>query len=448
MRRRTRLGTAAITVVTGLGLLAPLLLATSPAGALDAERVGPIDRQQRGFPAYYTDDRGRSLQMCDDGSPRCLLARPADLAPPDGEQLYWAAFGELSGRGIDLSVEMAVEAAWLGREQVVFDRLRVRGHVARAGRYTLVHPYGRTTLVAGSPSEQRNVNFTEDLGCEPAARRRCDFRAAARGHITTWLRQVGARGRYLGDPEDPARVTGGVRQFARVTGPAGTATTRRFGVLGKRANPNAVSIRRRLRLGNVRGPRQSVLRVQNIGTGRMTIERVRLRGAATFHRMRTRGACRRGDVLRVGQVCRVGIRYRPDGRRRSSARLTVVDDVQQRRVRIRARTAAVFSARHRVRFLPRRSGTAGVTRRIVVTNRGPVPMRIRSVRIEGRHAPSFERRSGSPRVCRDGVRVPAGGRCAVYVRFAPPTFGPKRARVEVSSNALREHVIKLRGDAR
>lgn len=439
-------------LVLSLLIAAPVLTVVGPAVALDRQRVGPVDRLQRGFPAYYTDDAGMALQLCDDGRASCLLARPRDLAPPEGEQLYWAAFAELSSPGIELSVEFALEAAWLGREQVVFDRLRVRGHVDRAGTYTLLHPYGQTTIEAESPVEDRNVDFTEDIGCEPLPGGRCRFRQAAgdpRAHITTWLRQTDAPRRYMGNPEDPSRVTGGRRQSVTVSGPAGVASTAQFAVLGKRANANAVSLRRRHSFGNVRTRPHRVLRLLNIGTGPMTIRRVRLRGERTIKRFRVSGACRRGDVLRVGDGCRLGIRYRPDGRKRSSARLVVTDDARTRRVRISAATAAVLSARRRVHFSARRADTRGPTRRIVVTNTGSLPMRIRGVGIAGRNAPSFERRSGSPRVCERGVRVPAGGRCGIYVGFEPTNFGSKRATITVRANALRApQRIRLSGRAR
>jgi len=445
--QRRRGGTAAVLTLL---LAAPLLTVVGPAGALDADRVGPVDREQRGFPAYYTDDSGFALQMCDDGSANCLLARPRDLRPPEGEQLYWAAFADLSAPGIQLSVELAVEAAWVGREQVVFDRVRVRGHVDSAGSYTLTYPYGQTTIQAEDPAEQRNIDFTEDIGCEPAPGGRCNFRIAAgnRGHITTWLRSTRSPRRYMGNPERRTPVTGGIRQSVTVAGPAGTATTSRWGVLGKRANSHALSLPRGHAFGNVRGRQRDTVRVHNIGTRAMTIERMRIRGDRTLRGFRARNACRRGEVLSIGEACRIGVRYRPDGRRRSTARMTVTDDVRSRIVRLRARTAAVFSARRRVHFSARPAGTSGTTRRVVVRNRGAIAMRIRGVHLQGGSRSSFDRRSGSPRICARGLRLPAGGQCAVYVGFEPQGFGTKRARIVVRSNALRGHPIRLSGRAR
>lgn len=434
-------------------LAAPALAVVGPAQAIDGTRVGPVDPLQRGFPAYYTDDAGVALQMCDDRSANCLLARPRDLAPPEGEALYWAAFAELTGPGIDLSVEFAVEAAWLDGRQVVFDRLRVRGHVTRDGTYTLVHPYGTVRIASDPEEEDRNINFTEDIGCEPAPGERCDFAALAgpRGHITTWLRSTQAQGRYLGDGETPTTVTGGERQFMTITGPSGVASTNRFAVLGKLANARAVSLQRSLDFGNTpRGGRERV-RLLNIGTEPLGLGRVSLRGDRTLRRFATGNACRGSTVLKVGRACSVGVRYRPDGRKRSGATLRIRDDTPAgvRAVRVRAMTAAVLRARDHYRFRARRADTSSRTKRIVVTNTGAIPMKIRRVTLDGRNPRHFDMRSGTPRVCARGTRVPVGGQCGVYVGFEPRRFGPKRAKVVLRTNAVRTpHRIRLSGNAR
>lgn len=438
-----------VTVTTPL-LVVPALAVVGPAEALDPAGVGPVDPRQRGFPAYYTDDAGVALQMCDDRSANCLFARPRDLAPPEGEALYWAAFGELTAPRIEVSVEFAVEAAWLDGEQVVFDRLRIRGHVDQAGVYTLRHPYGTTRFEAESPAEQRNVDFTEDLGCEPAPGGRCNFRKATDGHITTWLRQTDAPRGYLGNPEDPSTVTGGTRQSMTLVGPAGVAATDRFGVLGKPARARAVSMVRTLDFGNRSRARTRRVRMLNIGTEALTVGGVRLQGDRTLRRVTSPRPCGRGDVLQVGRSCTVGVRYAPDGRKRSTGTVRITDDAGRvRTVRARALTAAVLRAPERLQFKARRANTSSRTRRVVVTNTGSIPMQVRRVVLEGRHARSFQIRGGAPRVCTRGMTVPAGRQCAVYLRFAPRGFGPKGARLVLRTNALaRVHTIRLRGNAR
>lgn len=440
-RSTRRLRRGAMYAVLAAALAAPALLFVGPAQALDPTGVGPTDPAQRSFPAYYTDDAGVSLQMCDDGTAACLLARPRDLAPPEGEALYWAATGDLTAPGIEVSVEFALEAAWLDGSQVVFDRLRIRGHVDAAGTYTLTHPYGTTTVVAEDPAEQRNVNLTEDIGCEPPPGGRCNFREAttnAGAHITDWLTSVSAPPGYLGRGEIATAATlGGVPQSMSFAGPAGLATTDQFAVLGKRANPRAVSLPRIVDFGNANRRQRERVRLLNIGTQPLTLNRVVLRGSPTLRRFATPNACGAGDTLQVGQRCTVGIRYVPDGRRRSTARLRITRDAGAARVvQIRARTAATLVAPGRVRFAPRRAGTSSVTSRVVVRNNGGAALRIRGIALRGPNAGSFERRSGAPRVCARGLRLPVGGQCGIYVGFEPVGFGTKRARFVVRSNAL------------
>lgn len=448
---------AGFTAVLAMLLGAPLLAFVGPAQAVDPDGVGPRDPEQRSFPAYYTDDAGTVLQLCDDGSANCLLARPRDLAPPEGEAFYWVATGELTAPGIDLNVEFAIEAAWLDGQQQVFDRLRIRGHVDEAGTYTLTHPYGTTTVEAADPVERRNVNFTEDVGCEPVAGARCDFAALATSpdaHVTTFLQSTDPPAGYLGRGEvaGPATIgEDGLPASMSVAGPAGTAATTDFAIMGKLANPRAVSMRRTLDFGNVRGRRSNRVRVINIGTQPLTLGTVRFTGSPTLRRFSTPNACGPGDVLAVGRRCTVGIRYRPDGRRRSAATLRITDDTPRglRTVRVTAKTAAVLAAPRRIRFAARRGGTSGPTRRIVLTNTGSARMVIRGVALRGRNVRNFDRRRGAPRVCARGVRVPVGGQCAIYVGFEPRGFGSRRAGFIVRTNALGgPRTIRLSGRAR
>jgi hypothetical protein len=221
----------------------PALTLLGPAEALDPAAVGPRDPGQHGFPAYYTDDSGIALQMCDDGTAACGRATDRTLAPPNGENFYWMATADMRSPGLDVSIEFAAEAAWATRKApVTFDRLRVRGHANVAGNYTVTHPYGTTTVTAGDPVEQRNINFTEDVGCAGA---NCDFtRMASAGaaHITSWIISDTAPPGYLGNGARAATATmAGDPASVSVTGPAGSASTDRFVVMGKRAIPHSLS---------------------------------------------------------------------------------------------------------------------------------------------------------------------------------------------------------------
>jgi hypothetical protein len=330
--QRTR-GYLACFAVAVLALVASTLAVVGPAQALDSAGVGPTDPLMKGFPAYYTDDAGRALQLCVNGRPKCDLARRSDLTPPEGEAFYWAATAELHSPGIDVSVEMALEAAFAGQRPMVFDRLRIRGHVSQAGTYTITHPYGTTTVQATDPAEQRNVNFTRDIGCAPGPRGACTFASATQGRITSFLKQVGAPRGYLGNPARFRPVASG--DTVAIRGPAGSDSTDRFSVMGRRAKARSVSMVKVLTFSHARSKR---VRIKNIGLERIRVRSVKLVGDNTLRRVQSPRACSRGDVLRVGKSCTVGIRFNPNGRF-SHARLLIRDDVGKvRTTRIRATT--------------------------------------------------------------------------------------------------------------
>jgi hypothetical protein len=205
---------------------AAMLTIGGSAAALNGNRTGPLDR--RGFPAYYVDQAGRAVQMCDDGSAVCLGARRPELRPPDGEALYWSAVTTMRTRRGPLEVEFALEAAFEGNRPVVFRRVRIRGHLGRRGSYILHHPYGNLRFEAITPTEQRNVNVTHD--------NRCSIRGGrCAPRMTRWLRSTSRRGHYLGRTRR-TRVTGGtLRNSISVEAPNGRIIGRkaRFRVIGK-----------------------------------------------------------------------------------------------------------------------------------------------------------------------------------------------------------------------
>jgi len=312
----------------------PALVSLGPAEGLAPRGVGPRDPRQMGFPAYYTDDSGVALQMCDDGTLRCGRATNRTLRPPDGENFYWMATADMRSAGLDISIEFAAEAAWATKKApVTFDRLRVRGHATLAGTYTVTHPYGTTTVRAIDPGEQRNIDFTQDVGC---AGRNCDFKKmtnSANSHITSWIRSTAAPKGYLGNGVRATTATvAGDPASVSITGPAGTASTNRFVVMGKKANPHAVFAPSRVRFSR---DRTKTVRVKNLGTGPLTIRGTQLKGSRAFHST-ARSTCARGRVLAVGRSCKVGIRVGPSG---GKARLLIKDNTPSggRTVRLIAR---------------------------------------------------------------------------------------------------------------
>jgi hypothetical protein len=433
-------------VGSALALGAALLAVTSPAGAIDTGHTGEPDA--RGFPQYYTDDAGLSLDICEDGTANCLGATDADLVPPEGEAFYWMATAELPSTRGTLSVEFALEAAFgeLG-EPIVFDRLRVRGDLTRAGTYTLLHPYGRTALEAGPPTQQRNVNLTEDLDCALTQGGACG------GHIDSFLRSTTPQVGYLGGGDVATVVTGGtVRNELVLRAPNGAVIgrTNQFAVLGKLepANPAAVLSTNAVDFGNTRVARQRTVRIRNLGDAPLTFSGIRVVGAQTIT-VSPSSTCTTANTVASGGTCRVDLAYRPGARRVSTANLVVDDDTiaGTHRVALQAMTASEVSSRRRVHFRTRRVGTESRSQRIVVENTGVLPLRFRSVALA--NTVQFERRTGQAPVCSRTRAVRPNGVCAIYVGFTPRSFGLKTTTLTIRSNAANSPtVISLDGRGR
>lgn len=424
-----------------------MLAFTNPAQALNDARTGPVDA--RGFPEFYTDDSGLTLDLCEDGTANCLAAVEGDLVAPDGEGFYWMATATLPTSRGTLNVEFALEAAFGDTgEPEVFDRLRVRGNLSRAGTYTLQHPYGSTRITAADPSEQRNVNLTEDLLCALGPGGACG------GHIDSWLRSVNPTVGYLGGGETLSRVTGGTaRNNLVLRAPNGRVIGRtgQFAIVGKLApGPQAAISAADVDFGNTLRTRRRSITVTNLGDSALTFDNIRLAGASTISLSPT-GCAAPGRSVASGGSCRVNLVYRPKIRRISPATLVINGNTfaNVHRVGVEARTTSVLAARSRMHFAPRRVGADSPKRRIVVENDGVRRLRIRSVSLSGGNRKSFERRSGQGPLCRRGTSLRPGRACAIYVAFAPKSFGLKRTNVRIRSNALSNpDLVRLNGRGR
>ena len=438
-------GTVAVLSVL---LAASVLAAMSPAQALNPAGVGPRDPSQHGFPANYTDDAGVALQMCDDGTAACAGATDATLAPTDGENFYWTATTSLSEPGLSLDIEIAAEAAWAGpNNPVTFDRLRIRGHADTAGPIDVTTPYGSTTVTAEDPAEQRNVNFTEDIGCPGNP---CNFAAMTSdpsAHITSWIVSATPPAGRVGDGVTSEPATVGIGGPAAVAS-AGGATTDEWVVMGRLAKPNAVSLPNVLDFGNVKKATTRAVTMVNLGTAPRTLGKITRAGDKTITKLAS-ATCKATTVLNVGQRCKVDLRYKPGAVKRSAATLTINDDTAARKVRVKALSASEIKAPQAVQFTAVRSGASGKTRRVVVTNTGSLPLNIRGVSLAGRNPGSFDIRTGAPKVCARGVSIAPGRQCAAYVGFEPNGFGPKKASLKIRSNAVGGvRSIALSGNAR
>jgi hypothetical protein len=212
--------------------IAALVAATVPTYSLNTHRTGHLGR--RGFPVHYTDNSGVQVKLCEDGTVRCQQAERRDLAPPEGEGFYWMATAKVRSSLGPIDVEFALEAAFggpRGGRPIVFDRIRIRGHLREAGRYILDHPYGSTAFRAITPEEQRNVDVTHDHFCSIERNGSCD------GRIDSFLRSTNPPKGFVGFGGRRTEVTGGTFRNSLVLKTSGGSvlgSTDRFAVLGDR----------------------------------------------------------------------------------------------------------------------------------------------------------------------------------------------------------------------
>jgi hypothetical protein len=206
--------------------LSAALLAPSAHAVL--ERVGPTV-QANGYPAWYQDTTGLSLEFCSplnqgelDGG-YCLLL-PGDVtAVPEvfpgsffDEHFYWASGALMTtAASAKAGLTLALEGAFGGTgatvpgQQVVFTRIRVLlNPVPVTGTYRFIHPYGEESLDGSAGSR---IFFTDDVGIGATG----DFLGATRGRVGPFLLAADVPG----GPELPA-IAGPVAGKSYIADPA------------------------------------------------------------------------------------------------------------------------------------------------------------------------------------------------------------------------------------
>src|SRR3954451_17535619 len=181
-----------------------MLGVTFPAHAA-LERVGPNNPAPSvgGYPAWYQDTSGLSLEFCDPSNASevsggwCLLL-PADVPnPPESfpgnffdEHFYFAGDANLKpGNGGKALLRVSLEGAFAGAgavapgQQITFTRIRVKLDPAPAtGTYRFIHPYGEEHIFANKGDR---IFFTDDVGinCPPGG----PFDCALNGRVGPFL---------------------------------------------------------------------------------------------------------------------------------------------------------------------------------------------------------------------------------------------------------------------
>ncbi|WP_448627927.1 fibronectin type III domain-containing protein [Geodermatophilus sp. URMC 64] len=189
---------------------------------------GPIDPTTL-FPAYYTDAKALSLQLCQDGPDLCLAGpesiEAVNASGADAEAFYYAADADVGA----VTVHNALEAAYAGAgpgQEAVFMRTQIAaqdGGLTPGAEYKVTDPYGPLSCTADANGEMRNNSCRTETTVVGG-----DFQRALPGRIApflTWDTYGSATGAppvgYIGDNVTPHKVTGSPTGFnkVRIEGP-------------------------------------------------------------------------------------------------------------------------------------------------------------------------------------------------------------------------------------
>ena len=175
------------------------MLALASAAQADLNRAGPANVPSppgNGFPAWYQDLNGLTLDMClpdaNDpgqaqqsaclllGTPAAPLIDPPYVFPthfPD-EIFYYRAVSipiDTGPNGSNKAIlVLALEGAFASGgaqagQQIVFTRIRITAGLPHPGTWTVTHPYGIETFVVDVATGARDIFFSEDIGIGPGA---------------------------------------------------------------------------------------------------------------------------------------------------------------------------------------------------------------------------------------------------------------------------------------
>jgi len=212
-------------------------------------RVGPVT-QTHGYPNWYQDKTGITLEFCDiksqgelDGG-YCLLLRGDTTFPENfpsvfaDEHFYWAADAVEGNARLTLGLEAAFgQGPVKAGDQVVFGRLRIRyDDLPEDGTYTVYTPYGKFVFPGMVAGERLVQTFDIGFGCPQG-----QFDCALTSHVGPFL----LRSVRPGGPEEPPHTFEGRRYVAApgIAAPVtGSPLPEYETANGERFNPNIFRI--------------------------------------------------------------------------------------------------------------------------------------------------------------------------------------------------------------
>ena len=426
-----------------------MVLTAAPASAV-LPNVGATD-PDTGFPTWYADDTGLSLQLCLDGLPNCLASR-ADLldAGAGGEAFWYAADAELG----PMTVANHLEAAYLDVDQpIAFMRTQAsapKGGLAPEATYTIQDPYGTYTCTSDiNGTIRNNACRIETGGTVPF-----DFTAAQAGRIGPFLTwdTYGTAGPdappagYIGDSATPHRVIGSDFNMVRVIGPGinadrtlscdpaafsgpveNCAETDLFLIQGKvQPSASASLTPRSVDFGNSATTETRSITYTSTGAENVVVSNVAVSGSTDFSTTEDCTAATTG--IAPGSSCTIDVTYTPRPGTTASGTVTVTDSVGTRTVSLAGRSQGVVTTdASSMAFGDVKVGTVSAPDVVTVLNDGPAPLTVTGTSLSGTGASHYQRAT-------DCAVLDPGASCEVSVTFRPLSTGTKNATLTIATN--------------
>jgi Bacterial Ig-like domain len=432
------------------------VLAAAPASATLINR-GAVDITT-GFPAFYTDSTGLSLQPCLDGLPNCPGAT-ADLLSlgADGEGFYYLASSTAGPFDLTLAHEAAYFDVGLNQE-TVFQRTEVSQTAVplqHNTNYVITDPYGTFNC----PTDASGfIGKNPKTGCriQTGGAGPLDFDVSLGGRIgpfLTWDTFGSPAGAppagYIGDGSTPHLVKGSPSGFNtfRVEGPGANTTptidlcptlagpkdladcveSSDFVVSGKViAGPSATLTPSSLSFSTSPGQTQLASATYNSnGTVAANVASVVL-GGAQSQDFTVDSNC--VGAVDPGANCSVSATYHPVSSGTSSATVTIVDDTpaKTRVINLTGSSLGVLTvAQTAVDFGAVKVGLV-TPRTVAVTNTGVASLSVASPKVSGAY-------TAETSAC--GSSLAAGASCNVVVSARPTTAGPQPGSLTLSSGS-------------
>jgi hypothetical protein len=420
-------------------------VATAPPAQADLAAVSTT--LVNGFPSFYRDSAGVSLDLCLD-SARCL-ATSAEMIPPGGEAFYFAAFADVGG----VSMELALEAAFADTTPIVFQRTQYQadaGVFVPGAAYTMTDPYGVQTCTATANRTRCRI----ETGGGPRV-----FSDALSGRIGPFLRSTSAPAGFIGDNVTATTVTGSPTGFNRfrVQGPGladqcgvDCIETTLFTVQGRIAGNAPPAPPPPAPTGDVSvTPATLNFGDQPVDGGATASRTVTVSNTGTAPLTGIAPSSSSADfpitdncpaTLQPAATCTVGVRFDPTASGARTGTLTVATDVADRTVSLAGRgTAGALSAPNALAFGAVTVGST-VNRTVLVTNNGDAALTFGNATLAGAQAGDFGVAAPATTRCTNGLVLDAGDSCQVGVSFRPSAAGSRTATLQVTAGGSSRNV--------